>query len=211
MKTDDLIGMLARQAGPAEAVRDGRVLVMGLMASLPIMLAAVALVLGFIPRDLWQSSSTGPKLAYATVLAGAGLWLMRRIGHPGRTAAAPAFAVALVLCLALAVGALDMIQVPSEARSMAVMGKSAMRCPLAILILSLPALAVALSAARLLAPTNLRLAGLGAGLLAGGLGAATYALACVEGAAAFVAVWYTLGMVMAGALGAILGPRVLRW
>jgi hypothetical protein len=28
---------------------------------------------------------------------------------------------------------------------------------------------------------------------------------------AFVATWYTLGIGLAGALGALLGPRVLRW
>ena len=49
------------------------------------------------------------------------------------------------------------------------------------------------------------------GLLAGAVGAFGYAFACEEASPAFVAAWYTLGMLMAGALGALLGPRVLRW
>ena len=38
-----------------------------------------------------------------------------------------------------------------------------------------------------------------------------YALACTEASPAFVAVWYTLGIIVTGAVGALLGPRVLRW
>lgn len=211
MKTDDLIGMLAQQAGPAEAAGDRRMLAVGLAGVLPLMLVAAAIGIGLVPPALWGTSSTVPKLAYALALAGAGLWLMRRIGHPGRGITGPAVAMAMVLGLAFIIGAIDVMQVPPDGRAMEIMGKSAIRCPLAILILSVPALAVALTAMRALAPTNLRRAGLGAGLLAGGLGAATYALACDEGAMAFIAIWYTLGMVLTGFLGAVLGPRVLRW
>ena len=97
MRTDDLIGMLAQQAGPAEPAGDGRVLAIGLAAALPVMLVAAELVLGFIPSDLWGTSSTGPKMLYALALAGAGLWLMRRSGHPGRGITGPAVVLALVL------------------------------------------------------------------------------------------------------------------
>ncbi len=211
MKTDDLIGMLAQQAGPAEAAGDRRTLAFGLAGVLPLMLVAAALGIGLVPPELWGASSTGPKLVYALALAVAGLWLMRRIGHPGRGITGPSVALALVLSVFFVIGAIDLMQVPPEGRAMAMMGKSATRCPLAILILSLPALAVALTAVRALAPTDLRRAGLGAGLLAGGLGAAAYAMACDEGAMSFIAIWYTLGMVLTGFIGAFLGPRVLRW
>jgi hypothetical protein len=56
-------------------------------------------------------------------------------------------------------------------------------------------------------PTRLR----AAGLLAGAVGAFGYAFACIEQSTAFVALWYSLGIGMSGALGAALGPRVLRW
>jgi hypothetical protein len=38
-----------------------------------------------------------------------------------------------------------------------------------------------------------------------------YALACPEVSLTFVAIWYSLGIALAGVLGAFLGPRVLRW
>jgi hypothetical protein len=74
-----------------------------------------------------------------------------------------------------------------------------------------PALAAALWAVRGLAPTRPRAAGFAAGLLAGSVGACGYALSCPEVSPAFVAVWYTLGIALTGALGAALGTRVLRW
>jgi hypothetical protein len=80
-----------------------------------------------------------------------------------------------------------------------------------VLALSLPALAAALWALRDLAPTRPRAAGAAAGLLAGSIGAIGYALHCPEAAIAFVAAWYTAGIALTGALGAALGPRVLRW
>lgn len=77
--------------------------------------------------------------------------------------------------------------------------------------MSLPALAAALWALRGLAPTRPRHAGFAAGLLAGAVRACGYALACTESSPAFIAAWYTLGILLTGCLGAALGPRVLRW
>jgi len=91
------------------------------------------------------------------------------------------------------------------------LGSSWLSCPWNVLALSLPGLGAALWAVRGLAPTRPRAAGFAAGMFAGALGALGYALACQEGSAAFVAVWYTLGIGLTGGLGALLGPRVLRW
>jgi hypothetical protein len=55
------------------------------------------------------------------------------------------------------------------------------------------------------------MAGFAAGLLAGSVGAIGYSLSCPEASAAFVAVWYSLGIGLTGVAGAILGSRVLRW
>ncbi|MEY3253450.1 MAG: hypothetical protein RL227_2423, partial [Pseudomonadota bacterium] len=77
--------------------------------------------------------------------------------------------------------------------------------------LSLPALAAAMWALRGLAPTHPAQAGAAAGLFAGALGAFGYSLACDELALPFIAAWYTLGVLLTAGLGALLGPRVLRW
>jgi hypothetical protein len=62
-----------------------------------------------------------------------------------------------------------------------------------------------------LSPTRLLLAGAAAGLLAGAIGAAVYALHCPEVEAPFIAIWYVIGMFIPAFFGALLGPRLLRW
>jgi len=47
--------------------------------------------------------------------------------------------------------------------------------------------------------------------LAGGVGASVYGLHCPEMTAAFVVTWYSLGVAACAAVGALLGPRLLRW
>jgi hypothetical protein len=66
-------------------------------------------------------------------------------------------------------------------------------------------------ALRSLAPTRLRLAGTAAGLAAGAVGASVYQLHCPELAAPFLGTWYVLGILAPAALGALIGPRLLRW
>ena len=119
--------------------------------------------------------------------------------------------VAAVLAFAVAIGALDLLRQPAADWSRQIFGHSALICPVAILILSLPALAGLLWAARRLAPVRVWLAGAAAGLAAGGLAAFAYSLGCTEGSLTFVSIWYTAGVALATAFGALIGPRVLRW
>jgi hypothetical protein len=78
-------------------------------------------------------------------------------------------------------------------------------------VLSAPVFAAAMWGMRSFAPTRPVLAGAAAGLFEGAAGALVYAFHCPELAAPFLGTWYVLGMLVPTALGAILGPRVLRW
>ena len=49
------------------------------------------------------------------------------------------------------------------------------------------------------------------GLLAGCISAVGYSLACPEASPAFVALWYSTGLLLTTVLGALLGPRWLKW
>jgi hypothetical protein len=118
--------------------------------------------------------------------------------------------LAVFIAMAL-IGAASLIAEPSGARMQALLGRSWSTCPWSVLLLSLPALVASLWAVRGLAPTQPRAAGFAAGLLAGSVGAFGYSLACPEASPGFVAVWYTLGIALTGTVGAVLGPRALRW
>lgn len=90
-------------------------------------------------------------------------------------------------------------------------GTSWQSCPWRIAVLSLPLLAGLLWALRQQAPVHLRRAGAVAGLCAGSMAAAFYALACPEQSAAFMLAWYGLGIGAATLVGMAAGPTVLRW
>ncbi len=211
MKTDDLIVMLAQGAGAApRAVAARRLLpsaALGLVASALLAL----LLLGWVPAALYVEVAPWFKLVYAGLLALAAAWLAARLGRPLPRTGGPLVAVAVVLLAAASVGLGSWMQMPQDERMPALMGHSAVTCPFNVLALSLPALAAALWALRGLAPTRPLAAGAAAGLFAGALGAFGYALACDELALPFVAAWYTLGVLMTAGLGALLGPRLLRW
>jgi len=105
----------------------------------------------------------------------------------------------------------ELMALPMSVWRADMMGASSWRCPIRITIIAAPAFALALWTLRRMAPTRPALAGAAAGLLAGALGATVYGLACQETAAAFTAWWYTLGVGVWAAVGALVGPRLLRW
>jgi hypothetical protein len=78
-------------------------------------------------------------------------------------------------------------------------------------LLSLPALALILGVLRTGAPTRPSVTGTAAGVMSGALGAAAYAVACKNDGGLFVAIWYSTAIVIVGALGAVIGRRVLSW
>jgi hypothetical protein len=211
MKTETLIDLLARDAGPAPRALAARRLpgagVAGVGARGP---AAVGLF-GAIPASMFATAVPWTKMAYAGALALAAGWLAARLSRPAAPVARPRAATVAVIVAMLAVGAASIWQAPEGARLQALFGRSWTTCSWSVLALSLPALAASLWAVRGLAPTRPGAAGFAAGLLAGSVGAFGYSLSCPEGSPAFVAVWYTLGIVLTGVIGTALGRRVLRW
>jgi hypothetical protein len=211
MKTESLIDMLARQAGPAPRALAARRLTPAVAGGLVLGVAGALAWIGPIPAELYADPGPWIKFVYAGLLAAAALWWVTRLGRPAAPVAAPARAAGGVVVAMGLLGAAALLAVPGGERMDALLGHSWAQCPLSVLLLSLPTLAGAFWALRGLAPTRLRLAGFAAGVLAGAVGAFSYALSCDELAPSFVAVWYTAGIGAAGVLGALLGPRLLRW
>lgn len=86
-----------------------------------------------------------------------------------------------------------------------------LKCLWQIPALSIPAFALLLIVVRSLAPTNLGLIGAYVGLAAGGIGAVGYAFHCDHDSMTFIATFYSLAIFEMALLGALFGPRVLRW
>ena len=211
MKTSDLIAALSTGAGPAPRAVVARRLLPAAAVAWLVAAAAAWVLIGPAPADTPTRWAMAAKLAYALLLAAATGWLTARLARPAAPVRAARRLVIAVLGLMAVLGMASLLTAPAGARWAHLLGHSALQCPWNVLALSLPGLAGALWALRGLVPTRARAAGLAAGLFAGSLGAAAYALACPETSIAFVATWYTLGVGLSGALGALLAPRLLRW
>jgi hypothetical protein len=97
------------------------------------------------------------------------------------------------------------------ARLPIVLGHTWRTCPFNIVLLSVPTFPAVFWAVKSLAPTQLRLAGAVAGLLASSTATIVYCLHCPEMSPAFWSVWYAIGMLLPACIGAWLGPKLLRW
>lgn len=84
-------------------------------------------------------------------------------------------------------------------------------CISTIGMLALPIFCGLVWAYRQMAPTRLRMAGASAGLTAGGLAAAIYSLACVQASPSHILTNCAPAILLTAAIGAALGPRLLRW
>jgi len=211
--TEDLIARLAQDLRPAARNLVARRLGLAVALAMPVSLVAVAVLLG-LRSDMAQAMASRMfwmKLAYAAAYATVGVVCVERIARPAgapggrlRWLAAPMIGIAVVAVVQIAQAT------PARAHAL-IMGDSAMVCPWYIAASSLPLLVALVWAVRGLAPTRLRLAGALIGLTSGGFGAMVYCLHCPEAGAPFVAIWYSLGMLLPCVIGAALGPRLLRW
>jgi hypothetical protein len=90
-------------------------------------------------------------------------------------------------------------------------GHSIAICLTFIPLIGLPILAASLWALRRGATTRRRLSGALAGLLAGSASASVYAAYCTDDSPMFWGIWYMLAITVVTGLGALVGPRALRW
>jgi hypothetical protein len=213
MNTDDLARMLATGAAPVDPRASVRRLALAVGAG--ALVAAIVMTTWLGLRATLVQDAGLPmlwiKFAFVINLALAGWVAALRLARPGtKLARVPSAIVAPVLVMwVLAAIALGGAEAPR--RTELILGQTWTACPLNIAVLALPVFVAALWGMKGLAPTRLRLAGAAAGLLAGATGAVVYTFHCPELAAPFLGIWYVLGMLIPVALGALIGPRVLRW
>ena len=214
MKTEDLIAALSAASepvpgGPMAPRRFAAPLGVGVVAAVLLM----AVWLGF--ADLRLAMAAGGfwlKLVYALALGGLGLIMAARLSRPGAVLSRRLMlSVPVLVAVLIVVGFAQLVLAPQEARMPMMRGHSWSLCPWLILAIAAPVYLGLVVALRGLAPTRPALAGAAAGLAAGGIGAAVYALHCPEYAPAFIALWYTAGILASTVLGGLIGSRLLRW
>lgn len=212
MQTDDLVTRLSQDPLPVKRFAVVRPLAGALTVGLAVCVLLMILTLGIRP-DLSQALQSAPfwtKFGYTLIVGLIGLRIVERAGRPGVSSR---LLVALLAVPVIALGVLAIWQLsrPDADLHLLLMGQTAKVCTILVIYLAVPLLAAAFWVLRLMAPTRLRLAGAAAGLLAGSVAATVYAFHCPETAAPFIFLWYSGGIVLSAAIGALLGPALLRW
>jgi hypothetical protein len=213
VKSADLIRSLASGLASVSPGKTRNDLLFGLSCGAAVSLAAVLAIYGVQP-GLVSIAHGGPmvmKAGYAlSLVAVAGSMLMPML-RPGNLVPDRRWLFVLPMLVVAGLAILQGATASDADPASLWFGSSWQQCSLRIAALSVPVFAGACWAIRRQAPLRLRAAGAFAGLVSGGIAATIYALACAENGAGFVLIWHTLGIAISTAVGAMIGPRVLRW
>jgi hypothetical protein len=211
--SDDLIDGLAAEATPVPRSRLPMLLGLGVAVGAALAMLLMIPWLGLRP-DLMEATGTMIfwwKFAYTALFSAIALWATIRLARPAGSMRRPMIGLFALIAFAGALGIAQLVVMPPSMSYELVMGGTALLCPFYIVALAVPVYAATVLVMRRLAPTNLAGAGFAAGLLAGSTAAWVYAFHCGENGMPFLAIWYTTGILVAAALGAILGRWALRW
>jgi len=210
MRTDELIRTLAIDSGPVPARPIMPRLVAVALAGSVLWLGALTYWFG-MPAQSAHAGWFWMKASYSVLLAVSGLMATARLARPGGRVGAVAWLAVATLAWLLMMAGHETMRAPPGQMAHLWLGQTWRICPVRILVIAAPIYAAVLWVMRRTAPTRLALTGAAAGLFAGAVAAAIYGLYCQETAAAFVVVWYSLGIVACAALGAVIGRYLLRW
>ncbi len=212
-KTEDIIDQLAGDLKPVPAFALERRLALAALPALGVSLLLMVVILGL--RSDMNEAMTEPgfwvKSAYNVLLAVTAFFAVMRLARPDGDRSG-LFAWLAVIFVAMAVIALVQLgfAVPGTYRTL-ILGSSALHCPFLIVAFALPLFIANFSILRRSAPPDPTLAGFAAGIAAGAAGAWVYSWFCTENGMAFVLIWYSLGILLTGIIGAFAGSRLLRW
>jgi hypothetical protein len=214
MKTEQLIDILSTNLAP---VSEGRLKKTLLWALLVGGTAAFFLMLTTVgPRSDVAGSSFYPgylalKLLFTLSLVGIGAALLLRLMRPGQDARKRFAFVLLPFLIVACAGVVSLRLGEPMAWGRMIFGMQWGTCLLCIPLFAVVPFAALIWALRQGAPTNLKRTGAIAGLVAGALGATAYAFHCPGDSIPFVAIWYGAMVAFCALIGAMLGPRLLRW
>ncbi|KRB62086.1 hypothetical protein ASE04_19595 [Rhizobium sp. Root708] len=212
-KTDDIIDRLVKDLEPVRKGALHRLLMRALVSGFALSSAIILLGHGLRP-DLsvaLAQAAFWAKSAYPLLLSIVGVVALIKVARPGGRPTGAALQVLVIYMLLTILGLLQLNAAAPAEHIRLIMGISYWFCPLIILAAGAPLMAATFLFLRRAAPTQPRLAGFVAGATAGSIGAWVYSWGCTENGLTFVALWYTLGILLCGLIGASLGKRLLRW
>lgn len=213
MRTDDLIAMLSANIDAVDrrqmARTMGRAVAVGTLVTLGVGLVVLGARSGIASNNALVFVVV--KLAFAITIAALALFYLIRSARPGSDQRGSVSLVLLPFAGIVGLAAVSLANTPENRWPAMLTGDDWLECLLSIPIIAIVPFALVIWAVRQAAPTHLGRAGALAGLLAGGLSAAGYALHCTDDSLPFVAIWYGGTIILCTLAGGVLGPRLLRW
>jgi len=214
MRTDELINALVEDhASQPRRTPVERRLASAIIAGFAISAAVFLMSFGIRP-DIVSALGTwrfDMKFTDAVVLGIAATSVVLQLSRPTTRVRPATQALAVPALLLLAGLVYELVTVPASGWPALAMGMNGMMCLADIIFLSIFPLGAILYALRQGAPMSPAVTGAAAGLLAGALGAALYAMHCMDDSPLFVASWYTLAIGLMALVGLLVGQYVLRW
>lgn len=213
MRTEDLVLSLAGNVRPVSRNAVPRRIALGLAGGGLVTMTLIVAVLGLRP-DLGHIMLGFPfwmKWGYTISIFAIAIRATIHLARPDADRPRWLWWLAVPGIILAGLAAFEIAQAPPGDWSSLWMGQSWRICSLLVFGFSLPIFAGLMIAFRSFAPTRLRLTGAVAGLAAAGFASTLYGLHCPEASALFVLLWYSLGIILSAGLGALVGPRFLRW
>lgn len=213
MRTEELVAVLGRDAGPIGRYR----LVRSMGAALAVAAAAavglVFVVLGMRPDLLTSAALTAflTRIALGLAVLMPATFFLVRVARPGGERSVKISILVLPFVILAIAAAVVLAQQPTSHWHNQIFGENWMECLLFIPLNAIVPFAAVTWGVRQAAPTNLILAGAVSGLAAGTISAVGYSFHCLDNAVPFTAVWYAATIGLCTAIGAKCGPLFLRW
>jgi hypothetical protein len=213
VKTDQLIDLLSTNVEPVKSGYLSKTLVYALfiggVAAFCVMLTTVGL--RSQASDKLDSGYLILKLLFTISLVALGGTLLTKLMRPGQSGRKQSTLVVLPFLMIAGAGIIALVLGEPMAWGRMLFGMHWVTCLLCIPLFAVLPFAALVWALRRGAPTNLTQTGAIAGLVAGALGATAYAFHCPDDSVQYIAIWYGTLVAFCGVIGAILGPRLLRW
>jgi hypothetical protein len=216
VNTERLVDLLTANLEPVGNIHFGRRLLAAMLAGGAAAFAVMLAIVG--PRHELDSTIhiawTAGKLLFAISVIATGAPSLLKSMRPGLEKETHPALVLLPFIAAIAAALVMLFFVTPHAWILMLRGATPVspeRCLLCIVFFAGVPFAALVWALRQGAPTQLRLCGMIAGVVAGGLGAAAYALACTSDTIPFITFFHGAAIALCAFIGALLGPRLLRW
>jgi len=213
MTTNQLIDLLVADLKPVDERRTLHAVIVALVIGLAAALGVMSLIFASPPELLDGKNLVFllVKLVFASAVVATTAVFLPQLARPGIKMRRTPALILMPFAAFAAAAAVELASVHSSAWAAMIVEKDSLTCLPAVLLLAILPFTALMWGLRAGAPTDRIMAGAIAGLAAGGLGAFACAFPCTEQSLPSIALWYGFPVGVCAAVGAKLGPSLLRW